>query len=111
MSNTPRIHKHTKSARNKGLFIAIAAALVLILLAAYRIPLIHNEHHGVISAVSEIHNETGVTLIAIVTLDNGTRVLASMPQDLPIRTGVKTSVMERRPILGRKSYSIVSYNE
>jgi hypothetical protein len=111
MNKTSVIHKHEKSARNKGLLIATVAALVLILLAAYRIPLIHNEHNGIISGVSEVHNETGVTLIAIVTLDNGTQVPASMPRDLQIRTGVETSVMERRAILGRKSYSIVTYNE
>jgi hypothetical protein len=105
------IHKRAKSAHNIGLLIAITAALVLILLAAYRIPLIHHEHNGIISGVSEVHNQTGVTLIAIVTLDNGTQVLASMPRDLQIRTGIETSVMERRAILGRKSYSIVKYIE
>ena len=100
-----------KSDRNKGLVIAIAATLVLILLAAYKVPLIHHELHGTITGVSEAHNQTGVILIATVHLDTGVQVLASMPRDLQIRTGVKATIMESRSIFGRKSYNIVTYNE
>jgi hypothetical protein len=102
---------HVISDRNKGLVIAIAASLVLILLAAYKIPLIHNELHGIITGVSEVHNETGVTFIATVHLDTGVQVLAYMPRDMQIHGGTKATIMERRSLFGRKSYSIVSSNE
>jgi hypothetical protein len=110
MNKASVIHKHAISARNKGLLITITAALVLILLAAYKIPLIHNEHHGTISGVSEVHNKNGVTIIAIVTLESGVQVLASIPRDLQISAGAKTTIMERRTLLGRKSYSVVAYS-
>ena len=89
MNNKAIINKHAKGDRNKGLLIAIAASLVLILLATYNVPLIQNELYGNIIGVSEVHNETGSRLIATVHLDTGDQVLASMPRDLQIRTGVK----------------------
>jgi len=83
----------------------------LIILAAYKVPLIHNELHGIIIGVSKIHDETGSRSIAAVHLDTGDQVLASMPPDLQIRTGAKARVMEGRSLFGRKSYNIVSYDE
>jgi len=111
MNNKAIINKHAKGDRNKGLLIAIAASLVLILLATYNVPLIQNELYGNIIGVSEVHNETGSKLIATVHLDTGDQVLASMPRDLQIRTGVKAKVMEGRSIFGQKSYKVITYNE
>jgi len=111
MSNKAIISKHANVDRNKGLLIALAASLVLILLAAYKVPIIHYELYGDIIGVSEIHNETGSQLIAAVHLDTGGQVLASMPRDLQLRTDAKAKVMEGRSIFGRKSYKVISYNE
>ena len=111
MNNKAIINRFVKADRNKGLLIAIAASLVLILLAVYNVPLIHNELYGEIIGVSEVHNETGSRLIAAVHLDTGEQVLASIPRDLQIRTGVKAKVMEGRSIFGLKSYKVITYNE
>jgi uncharacterized protein (UPF0264 family) len=111
MNNKAIINRFVKADRNKGLLIAIAASLVLILLAVYNVPLIHNELYGEIIGVSEVHNETGSRLIVAVHLDTGEQVLASIPRDLQIRTGVKAKVMEGRSIFGLKSYKVITYNE
>jgi hypothetical protein len=111
MSDKAIMNKHAKDDRNKGLLIALAASIVLILLAAYKIPVIHNELYGNIEGVSEVHDETGSKIIAAVRLDTGGHVLAYMPRDLQVRTGVKVKVMEGRTILGLKSYKVISYGE
>jgi len=111
MNNKVIIKRHAKSDRTKGLLIAIAASLVLIILATYKVPVIRNELHGIIIGVSGVHDEAGAELIATVHLDTGEQVLASMPRDLQIRTGAKAKVMEGRSLFGRKSYNIVTYNE
>ena len=105
------MNERAKVDRNRGVLIALAASLVLILLAAYKIPIIHSEFYGYIKGVSEVHDETGSKLIAAVHLDTEGQVLASMPNDLQIRTDVKVKVMEGRSILGRKSYRVISYSE
>jgi len=99
------------SNRNKGLYIAIAGSLGLLILAAYKVPLFHNEVNGTIIGVSEFHNEAGSKLIAAVQLDTGAQVLASMPGDLPIRQDISARVNEERSLFGRKSYRIITYNE
>jgi hypothetical protein len=111
MNHKATFNKHAKADRNKGLLIALAASLVLILLAAYRVPLIHNELYGNIIGVSQIHKETGSELIAVVHLDTGGQVFASMPPDLQLRTDTKVRIMESRSIFGRKSYKVISYND
>lgn len=111
MNYKATIKKHAKADRNKGLFIVITASLVLILLAAYNVPLFHDELYGNIIGVSELHDETGSKLIAAVHLDTGVQVLASMPRDLQLRTNAKAKVIEGRSIFGHKSYKIISYNE
>lgn len=111
MNNKAIINRRAKAGRKKGLLIAIAASLVLIILAVYKVPLFQNELHGMIVGVSEVHNETGARLIATVHLDNGDQVLASIPLDLQIRKDGKARVMEGISIFGSKSYKIVTYNE
>jgi hypothetical protein len=105
------MNKHAKTNSNKGLLIALAASLVLILLAAYRVPIIHNEFYGNIIGVSQLHKETGSELLAVVHLDTGGQVLATMPPDLQLRTDTKARVMESRSIFGRKSYNVIAYND
>ena len=111
MNNKAITNKHAKDARTKGLLLALAASLVLIILAANTIPVIHNELYGNIQGVYESHNETGSKLVATVLLDTGGHVLASMPHDLQLRTGVKARIMESRSIFGHKSYKVISYGE
>ena len=111
MNNKSIIDRLAASNRRKGLFIVIAASLVLLILAAYKVPLFHNEINGTIIGVSEFHNETGSKLIAYVLLDNGAQVLASMPGDLLIRQDIRAKVNEERSLFGRKSYRIIAYNE
>lgn len=111
MNNKAIIKRRAKADRKKGLLLAIAASLVLIVLAVYKAPLFQNELHGIIVGVSEVHNEAGAKLIATVHLDNGNQVLATMPRDLQIRKDGKTSLMEGISIFGRKSYRIVTGNE
>ena len=111
MNDKAIMNKHAKDDRYKGLLIALAASLVLILLATYKTPIIHNELYGNIEGITEVHNETGSKLTAIVLLDTGGRVLASMPRDLQLRTGVKARIMEGRSIFGRKTYTVISYSE
>lgn len=111
MNNKSIIDRHALSDRSKGLFIAIAALLVLFVLAVYKVPLFHNEHQGIIIGISEVHNKTGSKLIATVQLDTGAQVLASMPGELLIRKGIKARVNEGRSLFGRKSYRIIAYNE
>ena len=111
MNNKTIINRQAKSDRKKGLLLVIAASLVLIVLAVYKVPLFQNELHGIIIGVSEVHNETDTKLIATVHLDNGDQVLATMPRDLQIRKDGKTSLMEGTSIFGRKSYKIVTGNE
>ena len=80
MNNKSIIDRHAASNRSKGLYIAIAGAVVLLILAAYKVPLFHNEVNGTIIGVSAFHNEAGSKLIAAVQLDTGAQVLASMPR-------------------------------
>ena len=111
MNNDSMIDRHAASARRTGLIIAIVASLVLIALAAYRVPLFHTEFHGIIIGVSEVHNETGSELIAAVQLDNGVQVLVSMPLDLLKSENNNVRIDEGRTLFGRKSYIIIASND
>ena len=111
MDNKNTTNNRATAARKKGLIIAIAASLVLIMLAAYRIPFIHNELDGTIIGVSGSHTGKGTEFIAIVHLDTGSQVMASIPGDLQIRTDAKAKIMERRSLFGRKSYTVIAYGE
>jgi hypothetical protein len=93
------------------LLIVIAASLVLIVLAIYKVPLFHNEVYGTITGVSEVHDETGSKLIAAVQLDTGTQVLASMPEELLVLQDRRARVDVGRTLFGRKSYRIIAYSE
>ena len=109
MGNKNTTNNRATSDRNKGLIIAIAASLVLIILAAYRIPLIHNELDGTIIGVSGSHTGEGTEFIAIVNLDTGSQVMAYIPGDLQIRTDAKAKIIEMRTVFGRKSYTVTEY--
>lgn len=111
MNNKSITDRHAASNRNKGLFVAIAASLALFILAAYKVPLFHNEVNGTIIGVSEFHNETGSKYIAAVQLDTGAHVLASMPSGLLIRQDIRANVNEESSLFGRKSYRIIAYKE
>jgi hypothetical protein len=104
--------KRAASVSNIGLIIAAAASLALLALAAYKIPLFNHELHGTIIGISEVHdhNETGSKLIAAVQLDTGAQVLVSMPDDFLKSDSVNVMVNEGRTLFGRKSYSIIAYN-
>ena len=103
--------RHTASIRRTGLFIAIVASLVLVALAAYRMPLFHDELDGVIVGVSEIHDETGSDLIAAVQLDTGVQVLVMMPGQSLNSESNKVRIKEERTLFGRKSYRIIAYSD
>lgn len=111
MGNKKTRNSHVITDSNKGLIIAITASLVLIILAAYRIPFIDNELDGTIIGVSGSHTGEGTEFIAIVQLDTGSQVIASIPGDLKIRTDAKAKIMERRTLFGRKSFSVIAYTE
>ena len=104
-------NRHTASSRRQGLYIAMAAALALLILAAYKVPLFHNEVNGTIVGVSAIHNEAGSKLTAAVLLETGDQVHAFMPGDLLLRQDISAKVSEGRALFGRKSYRIIAYNE
>jgi hypothetical protein len=107
MNNHSTTTRFAVSERRKGLFIVIAASLVLFILAIYKIPLFHNELHGVITGISEVYDDTGSKLIANVQLNNGDHVLASMPKELLKSKSVDVIVNEGRTLFGRKSYTII----
>jgi hypothetical protein len=111
MNNKSITDWHAASNRSKGLYIAIAGSLVLLILAAYKVPLFNNEVNGNIIGISEFRNEAGSKLIAAVQLDSGAQVMASMPGDLPIRQDISARINEGSTLLGRKTYSITAYNE
>ena len=111
MNNKTIENRRAKATRNKGLFISMAAIFALIILATYKTPLFQNEISGEIMGFSEVHNKTGLTLIATVRLDNGTQVLASMSPDLQKRNDTKAMLIEGITIFGRKTYRILAYNE
>jgi hypothetical protein len=111
MNNKSIKDRQAPSNRSKGLYIAIAASLVLFILAAYKVPLFNNEVSGTIVGVSEFRNEAGSKLIAAVHLDTGAQVMASMPSDLQIRQDISARINEERTLFGRKTYSIIAYNE
>ena len=111
MNNNPTIDRREASVRRKGLLIAILASLVLLALAAYRIPLFHNELDGTIVGISEVHNKTGSELIAAVQLDNGTKVLIAMPEGLLKSQSNNVKVDESRTLFGHRSYRIVTNKE
>jgi hypothetical protein len=105
------VDRHETSVRRIGLLISIVASLLLFALAAYRVPLFHNELNGIIVGISEIHNEAGSELIAAVQLDTGDQVLVSMPGDLLKSESNNVRVNEGRTLLGHKSYRIIAYDE
>jgi hypothetical protein len=107
MNHHSIITRFAASNRRKGLLMIISALLVLFVLAIYKIPLFHNELHGVITGVSEVYDETGSKLIANVQLDNGDQVLASMPGELLKSKSNEVMVNEGRSLFGRKSYRII----
>ena len=82
MNDNSKIDRHTASVRRTGLLIALAAFLVLLVLAAYRLPLFHKEFYGTIVGVSETHNEAGSELVAAVQLETGDQVLVYLPREL-----------------------------
>lgn len=111
MGNNNKTDNRASADSNKGLIIAIAASLVLIILATYRIPFIDNELDGTIIGVSGSHTGRGTEFIAIVHLDTGSQVMASMPDELQIRTDAKATIIESRTLFGRKSYTVSAYTE
>lgn len=111
MNNKSIKDRYTATNRNKGLYIAVAASLVLIVLAAYRVPLFNNELSGTIIGVSEFRDEAGIKLTASVQIDTGAQIMASMPSNLQIRQDISARINEGRTLFGRKTYSIISYNE
>jgi hypothetical protein len=111
MNNKSIIDRQVASNRSKGLYIVIAGSLALIILAAYKVPLFNNEVTGTIIGISEFRNEAGSKLIAAVQLDTGAQVMASMPGDLQIRQDISARINEERTLFGRKTYSIIAYNE
>ena len=102
------INRNEASIRRIGLSIAIVASLVLLTLAAYRVPLFHNELQGMIVGVSEIHDETGSELIAAVELDTGVQVLVALPRGLLKSQSNNVKINEERTLFGRKSYRIIT---
>ena len=84
---------------------------MLIVLAAYRLPLFHNELDGIIVGISEVHDATGSELVAAVQLDTGVQVLVAMPADLLNSNSNKVRINEARTLFGHKSYRIIMYTE
>ena len=111
MINKFEMEKHEALVRRIGLLIAAAALLVLFALAAYRLPLFHEEVHGTIIGISEVHNETGSELIAAVQLDTGAQVLVSMPRSLLNSESNNVRIDESRTLSGRRSYRIITQKE
>ena len=74
-------------------------------------PLFHNELQGEIVGISEVHNETGSELIAVVQLDTGVQVIVSMPRALLKSVTNSVKIKEGRTLSGRKSYRIITHNE
>ena len=111
MNNNSIITRFAASNRRKGLLIVIAASLVLLVLALYKVPLFHNEHHGIIIGISEVHDVTGSKFIANVQLVNGDRVVASMPEDLLKSESIDVMVDEGRSLFGHRSYKIIPSGE
>ena len=81
------------------------------LLAVYKIPFINNELDGTIIGVSGSHTGKSTEFIAIVDLNSGSQVMASMPGDLQIRSDAKATIIESRTLFGRKSYTVTAYTE
>jgi|GEM_PF-2577669 len=111
MNDNFPVDRHEALVRRTGLLIAIAAALVLTAMAAYKVPLFHNELDGTIVGISEVHDETGSNLVAAVQLDTGDQILVSMHRDLLKSESVKVRINEGRTLFGRKSYRIITHNE
>ena len=103
--------KNRKAIRNKGLFIAMTAIFVLIILTTYKTPLFQKELNGKIMGFTEIQNKTELKLIATVRLDNGAHVLATMSPDLQKRYDTKAMLIEGVTMFGRKTYNVLSYIE
>lgn len=108
MSSKSVMERHAASVGRKGLVIAIAASLVLIAFAAYKVPVFKNELQGTVVGVSLVLNrkEAGPKLIAAVQLDTGAQILVSMPDDFLMSESTSVTVNEERSLLGRRSYSI-----
>ena len=111
MNNKYIKDKGSTTNRNKGLFISVAAILVLIILTTYKTPLFKKELNGKIMGFSEVHNKTELKLVATVRLDNGAYVLATMSPDLQKRYDTKAMLIEGVTMFGRKTYNVLSYNE
>ncbi len=99
------------SASRKGLIIAVVASLVLLALAAYRLPLLQNETKGVIVGVSEVHDKTGSKLIAAVQLEMGTKILVPLPEDISLQESANVRVKVGSSLFGHKSYRIIAGGE
>ncbi|UCB55520.1 MAG: hypothetical protein JSW45_03045 [Thiotrichales bacterium] len=108
MNNNWMMDRNERLVRRTGLIIALVAWFVLIALAAYKVPLFHNQLDGVIVGVSEIHDETGSELIAAVQLDTGVQVLVALPRELLKSQSNNVKINEARTLFGRKSYRIIT---
>ena len=111
MNSKFAVDRNEASVRRKGLLIATIAALVLVALAAYRLPLFHKELDGTIVGISEVHDQAGSELVAAVELDNGGQVLVPMPEELLKSDSNNVKINESRTLSGRKSYRIVIYKD
>ena len=111
MNDNSKIDRHTASVRRTGLLIALAAFLVLLVLAAYRLPLFHKEFYGTIVGVSETHNEAGSELVAAVQLETGDQVLVYLPRELLKNKSNDVRINEGQTLFGRKYYRIIIYDD
>ena len=111
MNNEFTKNRQEAAIRRAGLMIAAAALLVLLVLAAYRVPLFHNELEGVIVGISEAHDETGSELVATVQLGTGDQVLVAMPAESLNSESNNVRIVEMSTLSGHKSYKMNTHQE
>jgi hypothetical protein len=111
MNKTSIPDKREAWVRRTGLLIAIVASILLFVLVAYRMPFFHDELHGTIVGISEVHRESGSELVAAVQLDTETQILVPMPGELLNSQSNHVKIIERRTLSGRKSYEMMTSGE
>ena len=105
------MNRQQATTRRAGIMIALVALLVLLVLAAYRVPLFHNELAGVIVGISEAHDEAGSELMAAVQLDAGDQVLVAMPAESLNVESNNVRIMEMSTLSGHKSFRMITQQE
>ena len=101
-----------QAGERRKVLVTIAGLLALaVLFGAVYVPVEVKTVYGTMEAYTGEQTEMGSKERVTVQLESGEKILAKVPQHLSFMRNRKVEVVEKRALLGRRSYSVIKYVE